>query len=28
MRGDPVTVENIRETVRQEFNTVKEKMNL
>ena len=28
MRGDPVTIENIRETVRQEFNTVKEKMNL
>lgn len=28
MRGDLVTIENIRETVRQEFNTVKEKMNL
>jgi len=28
MRGDPVTIENIKDTVRQEFNTVKEKMNL
>lgn len=28
MRGDPVTIENIKDSVRQEFNTVKEKMNL
>jgi hypothetical protein len=28
MRGDPVTIENITDSVRQEFNTVKEKMNL
>ncbi len=28
MRGDPVTIGNITDSVRQEFNTVKEKMNL
>ncbi len=28
MRGDPVTVENIKDSVRQEFDTVKKKMNL
>lgn len=28
MRGDPVTIDNIKDSVRQEFNTVKEKMNL
>jgi phage shock protein PspC (stress-responsive transcriptional regulator) len=28
MRGDPVTIENIKDSVREEFNTVKEKMNL
>ena len=28
MRGDPITVENIKDSVRQEFDTVKEKMNL
>jgi len=28
MRGDPVTVENIKDSVKQEFETVKKKMNL
>ncbi len=28
MRGDPVTIENIKDSVRQEFDTVKKKMNL
>jgi phage shock protein PspC (stress-responsive transcriptional regulator) len=28
MRGDPVTIENIKDTVKQEFETVKKKMNL
>lgn len=28
MRGDPVTIENIRDTVKEEFETVKKKMNL
>jgi phage shock protein PspC (stress-responsive transcriptional regulator) len=28
MRGDPVTVENIKDSVKQEFDTVKKKMNL
>ena len=28
MRGDPVTIENIKDSVKQEFETVKKKMNL
>ncbi len=28
MRGDPVTIENIKDSVKQEFDTVKKKMNL
>jgi hypothetical protein len=28
MRGDPVTIENIKDSVKQEFETVKEKMKL
>jgi hypothetical protein len=28
MRGNPVTVENIKDSVKQEFETVKKKMNL
>jgi phage shock protein PspC (stress-responsive transcriptional regulator) len=28
MRGDPVTIENIKESVKEEFETVKKKMNL
>lgn len=28
MRGDPVTIENIKDTVKEEFETVKKKMNL
>jgi phage shock protein PspC (stress-responsive transcriptional regulator) len=28
MRGDPITIENIKETVKNEFETVKKKMNL
>jgi len=28
MRGDPVTIENIKESVKHEFKTVKDKMNL
>ena len=28
MRGDPVNIENIKESVKREFDTVKKKMNL